>query len=124
MNDIYCFGSRPHDNLSQHFLKEGFRVVYAPYTEGFLSDLPSCSAVVLHWKSAADQEIVAEAKALGMPLVVVTDKLTEVFRVGEPFADLYLETPANNEEIIKFLVDMVPVTKPLSAKILTMTANV
>jgi DNA-binding response OmpR family regulator len=110
--DVFYFGARLEDSLSRAFGDSGYRIVRTRYTKGVLSSSPNCGAVVLHWKSVKGQQIIAEAKAARVPILVITSKLTAAIQAGEPFADLYLEEPARDEEVVMMLLDKV-IPKPL-----------
>jgi len=105
MNVSY-FGARPKPSLTRMLNKEGYQVVYARYKKGILASLP-CAALVLHWKSQTDQQLITEAHAAGVPIMVITDKLIDAYSVADPLADLYLEEPASDEDVTALLTDMI-----------------
>jgi hypothetical protein len=106
MDTVY-FGTRPKPSLTRMLDKAGHRIVHARYKKGILASLPACSAVVLHWKSKKDQQVIAEAKASGLPVMVITAKLVAAYTSGYPHADLYLEEPARDEDVAALLIDMI-----------------
>jgi DNA-binding response OmpR family regulator len=84
----------------------GYDVVHLRYTKGVLANAPACAAVVLHWKSKWGQRVIQEAKAADLPVLVITSKLADAVKTGEPWADLYLEKPASIEEMAALLIDL------------------
>jgi hypothetical protein len=104
--DILYFGSRPKASFSNTIANAGYRIVPTRYVKGVLSRVVDCAAVVLQWKSKRGQKVIQEAKALGMPVLVVTSKLAAAVQAGAPMADLYLEHPASNEEVAT-LIDFI-----------------
>jgi hypothetical protein len=111
MGEVFYFGSRPDSSLSEAFAKAGCGVVHSQFQAGLLSNATSCVAVVLHWKSREDQQVIKEAKAIGLPIVVITSNLAAAVSAGEPSADLYLEQPARNEEVATMLIEMITVKR-------------
>jgi DNA-binding response OmpR family regulator len=107
MKDVFYFGARLKDSLSQTFGKAGYRVIHTQYSNGVLGSYSNCGGVVLHWKSKKGQQVIEEAKAAGVPILVITSKLAAAVQAGEPFADLYLEEPARDEEVAAMLLEMV-----------------
>ncbi len=107
--DVFCFGARPKNGLTRMLDKAGHRMIYAQYKKGILDSLSTCGAVVLHWKSKKDQQVIGEAKASGLPVMVVTARLPAAYNAGDPLADLYLEQPASDEEVAAFLIDLIRV---------------
>jgi hypothetical protein len=110
--DILYFGAPLTDSLSLAFDNAGYRIVRTRYRKGVLG---GCGAVVLHWKSKQGQQIIAAAKAAGVPVLVITSKLAAAVQAGEPLADLYLEEPARDEEVVAMLLDIIApkASKPL-----------
>lgn len=88
------------------FNQAGLKIVHAKYKRGLLESASTCGAVVLHWKSKKDQKVIEEAKAAGIPVLVVTSKLAAAYRAGEPSADVYLELPTNQEELVQLSMDL------------------
>jgi hypothetical protein len=119
--NIFYFGVRPKASLSQMFEQAGFTIVHARYTKGVLGSSSACGAV-LHWKSKRNQPAIEEAKAAGVPILVVTSKLADAIRAGTS-ADLYLEEPASDEEVATLLLDMVT-AKPLARAVAAATGAV
>lgn len=74
-----------------------------------------CRAVVLHWRSKTDQRVITEAKALGVPVIVIASDLNAALLGEGPFADLYLEKPASDRELATFVVDIMEQKKALCA---------
>ena len=122
IGDVFYFGSRPDSSLSEAFAKAGCGLVHSQFQPSLLSNETSCVAVVLHWKSMEDQRVIKEAKAIGLPIVVITSKLAAAVSAGEPSADLYLEQPARNEEVATMLIEMITV-KRQNLKALTCKAG-
>jgi ActR/RegA family two-component response regulator len=104
-------------------LKADCNVIHTRYVHNLLHSEPSCAAVVLHWKSKKDQQIINEAKQLGIPVLVITAKLAAAVGAGKPFADVYLEAPAGNQEVIALLTDMTTVQQPKEAPLLALAAG-
>lgn len=105
MNACY-FGARRTDDFTRMIEKAGYTIVYARYKKGILASVPSCGAVVLHWKSKRDQQVIQEARAAGVPTMVITSKLSAAYDKGDPLADLYLEQPARDEDVAALLIDL------------------
>jgi hypothetical protein len=116
MKDIFYFGASLGASLAQEFSNAGHTLIHLPYTQG-LHELqggaPSCGSVVLEWRSKRDQCIIAEAKTLGVPVLVITAKLAAAVKAGGPSADLYLEEPAADHEVVATMLDMMT-AEPLS----------
>jgi hypothetical protein len=104
--DTFYLGRRPKAKLTQILEKAGHRIVHASYKKGILSSVPTCSAIVLHWKSIRDQRIIEEAKFVGIPVLVITAHLAAALQAGEPQADLYVEEPASDDEVATLLIDL------------------
>ncbi len=100
-------------------LKSDCKVIHTRYVRNLLHTEPSCAAVVLHWKSKKDQQVIDEAKQLGIPVLVITAKLAAAFCAGEPFADVYLEAPASNQEVTALISNMVAACNPKDAPLQT-----
>ncbi len=107
MIDAVYFGARPKPSLTRLLEKAGYRIIYAQYKKGILSSLSNCAAIVLHWKSKKDQQVIQEAKAAGLPVMVITARLTAAYTTGARLADLYLEEPALDEDVAGLLIDLV-----------------
>jgi len=107
--DVFYLGARPTQHLSRTLLESGCRLLHIRYAKGFLERAASTSgrAVVLHWKSNANRRIIAEAKASNVPVLVIAADLNAAIQAGAPFADLYLEKPARDEELVSFVLDLV-----------------
>jgi len=101
--DTFYFGASPRQSLCRVLADAGFRVVHLPYTKGVLTNASTCAVVVLHWKSKRSQRVILEAKASGLPVLVITSRLADAVKAGEPLADLYLEKPASNAEMAAHL---------------------
>jgi hypothetical protein len=115
MKDVFYFGARLSVSLAKSFLAAGHAIIHQPYSHG-LQELQrgnfSCGAVVIHWRSKRDRHVIEEAKALGIPVLVVTSKLVAAVKTS-PFANAYLEDPASDQEIVAFILDMMAATRPL-----------
>lgn len=105
--DAFYFGARPKHGLTRMMDKAGYRIIHAQYKKGILALVPTCSAVVLHWKSERDQLVIAEARAAGLPTMVITTKLDAAYAAGDLLADLYLEEPARDEDVVALLIDLI-----------------
>lgn len=116
MKDIFYFGTSLRASLAQEFCNAGHTLIHLPYTQGLhelQGEAPSCGSVVLEWRSKRDQLIIAGAKALGVPVLVITAKLAAAVKADEPSADLYLEEPAADHEVVATMLDMMT-AEPLS----------
>jgi hypothetical protein len=107
MTDAWYFGARPKAGVSRILSEAGYKIVPSRYTKGMFSDVPGCASVVLHWKSKKGQEIIAEAKACGLPVLAITSKLVDALQAGNAKADLYLEQPVSDEEVSTLLIEMI-----------------
>lgn len=105
--DALYFGARPKPSLTRMLDKAGYRTIYAHYKKGILSSVSTCSAVVLHWKFDRDQQVIEEARAAGLPVMVITANLDAAYTNRDMLADLYLEEPARDEDIAALLVDLI-----------------
>lgn len=106
MNILYL-GARPKASLTQVLDKEGYTIVHARSRKAVLASLSTCAALVLHWRSKCDQRFIVQAQAAGVPVMVITASLVEAYSAPEPLADLYLEEPATDEDIVALLTDMI-----------------
>ena len=113
--DTFYFGARPKHYVTRTLGKAGHRIVHARYRKGILASLSTCAAVVLYWKSQRDQEIIEEAKAASLPVMVITANLVDAYTAGDPLADLYLEEPASDEDVAALLIDMIDMEKNAGA---------
>ncbi len=113
--DAFYFGPRPKPELTRMMDKAGYRIVHAHYEKGILASVPTCGAVVLHWKSKRDQQVIEEAKAAGLPTMVITAKLADAYAARDPLADLYLEEPARDEDVAVLLIDLIREEQPVGA---------
>lgn len=111
MMDVLYLGGQPTANLSLILLNSGYRISHVRSKTAILDRSSPYCAVVLHWNSKADQPLIAEAKTLDVPVLVIAADLIAALQAGEPSADLYLEEPASDLEVSTFLIDMVPVTQ-------------
>lgn len=119
MMDIFYFGAHLQESLFQTLGDAGYQIIQTEYSKGIFGGSSNCGGIVLHWKSKKGQQIIEEAKTAGVPILVITSKLAAAVRAGEPFADLYLEEPASDEEVATMLIEMVtvkPVAPPLLAR--------
>lgn len=109
MKPIFYFGTRPKVSLSRAFSDAGLNVNYLPYRQGLqaLQQAPCCSGVLLEWRSKRDQRVIEEAKALGLPVLAVTSKLSAAILAAVPSADLYLEHPCPDQEVVSLMLDLV-----------------
>ncbi len=104
--DVFYFGARPTHDFIRMMDKAGYGIVHAPYEKGILASVPNCGAVVLHWNSKRDQQVIKGAKAVGLPTMVITSKLAFAYNARDPLADLYLEEPARDEDVAALLIDL------------------
>jgi hypothetical protein len=74
---------------------------------------PPHRTVVLHWRSKTDQRVIAEAKSLGVPVIVIAADLNAALQADGPFADLYLEKPTNDHELATFVIDIMEQKKAM-----------
>lgn len=68
-------------------------------------------AVVLDWKSRLDQKSIEAGKTLSLPVIVISSQLLDALDAGEPFADIYLEHPADAKEVVALVIEMVNAPK-------------
>jgi len=111
IGEVFYFGTSPDESLCDMFAEAKCGLVRSEFKPGLLSTETGCVAVVLQWKSNKDQQVIEEAKAIGLPIVVITSQLAAAFQAGEPRADLYLEEPASNEEVATLLIEMITVMR-------------
>jgi hypothetical protein len=114
--DTFYLGHRPNAELTQILEKAGHRIVHASYKKGILTAAPTSGAIVLHWKSIRDQRIIAEAKSVGIPVLVITARLAAAIQAGEPQADLYLEVPVSDDEVATLLIDLIAAKAKLATE--------
>jgi hypothetical protein len=110
MKDIFYFGARLRDSLSHHFANTGHTLLHLSHTQGLhelQDDTSPCEAVLLEWRTRRDQRVIAEAKSRGIPVIVLTTRISESLRTSMPTADLYLEEPAPDEEIVEFTLELI-----------------
>jgi ActR/RegA family two-component response regulator len=118
MKDIFYFGARLRVSLSRAFHDEGHTLIRVPFALGLQkleSESPNCAAVVLEWRSKRAQQVIAQAKALRIPVLVITAKLVAAVKSSGPAADLYLEKPAPNHEIVSTTLDLMTTTNAAAA---------
>jgi DNA-binding response OmpR family regulator len=118
MKDIFYFGARLRVSLAQAFHDAGHTLVRVPFAQGLQKlefGVPNCAAVVLEWRSKRDQRVIALAKALRIPVLVVTAKLNAAVESFGPAADLYLEKPAPNREVVSMMLDLMTTTQVAAA---------
>jgi DNA-binding response OmpR family regulator len=65
-------------------------------------------ALITAWRLGASTaaEVVAVAKAKGVPVIVVSAYLDEAFQGSKPHADLYFEKPVKPEEMVAAVEDL------------------
>ncbi len=109
MKPIFYFGSRLRASLAQAFANAGLLVTRLPYEQGLheLQRGAPCSTVLLEWRSSRDQRVIEEAKALDIPVLVVTSNLAAAVLAAVPSADLYLELPCADQEVIDLALDLI-----------------
>lgn len=117
--DAFYFGARPPISLSRMLGVGGCRIVHVRYTKGVISSEPACRGVVLDWKTMKDQQVIAEAKAAGLPIVVVTAHLANAIQAGSPLADIYLEKPVPPKELSTLLLDMMTAIQQASPEVVS-----
>lgn len=119
MNEIFYFGANLRASLVQSFRDAGYNLVHLRHLQG-LHELTSgtlfCGGVLIEWRSLRDQRIIAEAKTADLPVLVVTPKLIAAFQAAKPAADLYLEEPAADWEIVAILQDLMAAKAVACAK--------
>jgi len=118
MKDIFYFGARLRVSLTRAFRDAGYALIRIPYAESpqeLAGGAPNCAAVVLEWRSKRDQQVIAQAKALRIPVLVITDKLVAAVKSAGSAADLYLEKPAPNREVVSMMLDLMTTTHAVAA---------
>ena len=65
-------------------------------------------AVVTDWRlgSASGHSVVIAANRASTPVVVVSGYVGEAYQAAKPLADLYLEKPANPEELVTIVNEL------------------
>lgn len=113
MKPIFYFGSRLGASLAIALANAGHPATRFPYEQGLreLQCGSPCSTVLLEWRSARDQRVIEEAKARGIPVLVLTSKLAAA-ALAAPSADVYLELPCADQEVVDFALDLV-IGRPL-----------
>ncbi len=118
MKDIFYFGARLRVSLARAFRDAGHTLIQVPFAEG-LQELeggaPNCAAVILEWRSKRDQRVIAHAKALRIPILVITAELVAAVQSSGPAADLYLEKPAPNYEVVSMMLDLMTMATHVAA---------
>jgi hypothetical protein len=109
--DIFFFGGNPTDGVVQACSVAGYRAIRARLKNGSIGACENVGAIILHWKRRRDQSIVKQAKARGVPVLVVTSCLAAAFRAPAPRAELYLEAPTNDEELSTLSIDLADATR-------------
>jgi ActR/RegA family two-component response regulator len=118
MKNIYYFGARFRVSLPRAFHDAGHTLLRVPYAQGLQelkSGAPNCTAVVLEWRSKRDQQVIAQAKAHRVPILVITAKLVAAVESVGPAADLYLEKPALDHEVVSMMLDLMTTTRVAAA---------
>ncbi len=110
--DALYFGARPTHDFIRMMDNAGYGIIHARYEKGILASVPNCGAIVLHWNFKKDQQVIKEAKAAGLPAMVITSKLALAYDAGDTLADLYLEKPARDEDVAALLIDLMSAAQP------------
>ncbi len=65
-------------------------------------------AVVTDWRlgSASGHSVVMAAHRSSTPVVVVSGYISDAYQAAKPLADLYLEKPANPEELVTIVNEL------------------
>ena len=113
MAKILCVDDEPHIVTLKCAILEaaGHQVTSAMSAQEAIEKLEHniYDAVVTDWRlgDANGRSIVQAAKSLSaIPVVVVSGYVAEAFQAPEPMADLYLEKPANPEELVTILNEL------------------
>jgi hypothetical protein len=118
MKEIFYFGVRLRVSLTRAFHEAGFTLIRVPFAHG-LQELDggasNCAAIVLEWRSKRDQQVIAQAKALRIPILAITANLVAAVQSSGPAADLYLEKPAPNHEVVSMMLDLMTATHVAAA---------
>jgi CheY-like chemotaxis protein len=109
MYEILYIALRPNELLANAFRDAGQKLTHL-CPESALErlqhgNLPP-SVIVLQWRSRRDQAIIARAKMLGLPVLAITSRLAAALRVAGVHADLYLEDPVTESELLQLAVDL------------------
>lgn len=114
MKPIFFFGSRLKASLARAFSNAGLTVEHLPHEQGLreLQCGSPCSAVLLEWRSKRDQRVIEEARALGIPVLALTSKLAAAVLAAVPSADVYLELPCTDQEVLDLALDLI-IGRPL-----------
>jgi DNA-binding response OmpR family regulator len=113
MAKILCVDDEPHIvKLKCDILNAaGHEVTSATSAQEAIEKLTeeTFDAVVTDWRlgDGDGRAIVQAAKTRSsMPVVVVSGYVSEAFQAAEPLADLYLEKPADPEELVTILNEL------------------
>lgn len=114
MNPIFYFGSRLRVSLTKAFSNVGLTLTHLPCEQGLheLQRGTPCSIVLLEWRSKHDQRVIEEARTRGIPVLVLTSKLATAVLAAVPSADVYLELPSTDQEIVDLTLDLI-IGRPL-----------
>ena len=76
------------------------------------------AAIVLDWdrERSLSRGILADSKSRGVPVVVTCSCLPQALQAGEPYADIYLEKPANTQELCAMIVAVAAVKQEASSQ--------
>src|ERR1051326_7670739 len=117
MANILCIDDEPHVVTLKCAILEsaGHEVTACTSAKDAVEKLRhnEYDAVVTDWRlgEASGRAIVQAAKDhSSMPVVVVSGYVAEAFQAAEPLADLYLEKPANPEELVTIANELLKTT--------------
>ncbi len=131
--DVLYLGAQPKVGLCRLMDKAGHRIVRARSIKSDAKDISTLGAVVVHWRSKRNQRTIEQAKAAGIPVLVITRSLAAAVEAGDTKAELYLEEPVKNEELCALLVDLMtarqssgtaPASKPAHSMMSRQASNI
>jgi len=114
MKPLFYFGSRLKASLAKALSNAGLTVNPLHHEQGLceLQCGSPCSTVLLEWRSKRDQRVIEEASARGIPVLVLTSKLAAAVLAAVPSADVYLELPCTDQEVVDLTLDLI-IGRPL-----------
>jgi DNA-binding response OmpR family regulator len=108
MENIMYFGGTPLNQALLGLLHDaGYKLL--EFTADGLSRLGDSrfQAVLVDWNSLSDQAVVRAAKREGIPVVVMSHRVSEAFWPDKVIADIYLEKPVDAADIASALLEAI-----------------
>jgi DNA-binding response OmpR family regulator len=109
MKPIFYIGCRLKVSLLKAFSDAGLTVTRLSNEQGLqeLQRGSPCSTVLLEWRSKRNQIVIKEAYARRIPVLVLTSRLADAVLAAEPSADVYLERPCPDQEVVSLALDLI-----------------